>query len=127
MRLHGATDAVDQVRQPFYLNVAAQAAAVEALKHQDEVERRVAATLAGRMELRLGCGGSVCGWRSPMPTSSGCASLRRPARGAIVDGLRERGVIVRAGGSLGRPGALRVTVGNDAENDRFLSALADVV
>ena len=33
--------AVDQVRQPFYLNIAAQAAAVEALRHQDEVERRV--------------------------------------------------------------------------------------
>ena len=38
--------AVDQVRQPFYLNAAAQAAAVEALKHQDEVERRVTQTLA---------------------------------------------------------------------------------
>ena len=31
--------AVDQVRQPFYCNLAAQAAAVEALRHQDEVER----------------------------------------------------------------------------------------
>ncbi len=38
--------AVDQVRQPFYLNSAAQAAAVEALKHQDEVERRVIQTIA---------------------------------------------------------------------------------
>src|SRR5947209_12207376 len=42
--------AVDQVRQPFYLNVAAHAAAVEALRHQDEVERRVARTLASRIE-----------------------------------------------------------------------------
>ncbi|MEA2313231.1 MAG: histidinol-phosphate aminotransferase, partial [Solirubrobacteraceae bacterium] len=33
--------AVDQVRQPFFCNAAAQAAAVEALKHQDEVARRV--------------------------------------------------------------------------------------
>src|ERR1700722_14629247 len=40
--------AVDQVRQPFYLTSAAQAAAVEALKHQDEVERRVVATVAAR-------------------------------------------------------------------------------
>ena len=38
--------AVDQVRQPFYLTGAAQAAAVEALKYQDEVERRVVATVA---------------------------------------------------------------------------------
>src|SRR5438477_1623152 len=43
--------AVDQVRQPFYLNAAAQAAAVEALRHQDEVERRVTDTIANRIEL----------------------------------------------------------------------------
>ena len=40
--------AVDQVRQPFYLNMAAQAAAIEALRHQDEVERRVTRTVAAR-------------------------------------------------------------------------------
>jgi histidinol-phosphate aminotransferase len=43
---------------------------------------------------------------------------------AVVTGLRERGVLVRAGGSLGRAGCLRVTVGTDAENRRFLEALA---
>ena len=43
--------AVDQVRQPFYLNAAAQAAAVEALCHQDEVERRVTETIAERLAL----------------------------------------------------------------------------
>ena len=30
---------------------------------------------------------------------------------------------MRAGGSLGRAGALRVTVGTEAENERFLEAL----
>src|SRR4029078_2738340 len=33
--------AVAQVRQPFFCNAAAQAAAVAALEHQDEVTRRV--------------------------------------------------------------------------------------
>src|SRR3954451_21290783 len=33
--------AVDQVRQPFFCNAAAQAAAIEALNHQDEVTKRV--------------------------------------------------------------------------------------
>ena len=46
--------AVDQVRQPFYLNVAAQAAAVQALRHQDEVERRVVRTVAARTEVSDG-------------------------------------------------------------------------
>jgi histidinol-phosphate aminotransferase len=45
----------------------------------------------------------------------------------IVAGLRERGVLVRAGASLGRTGALRVTVGTEAENGRFLSALAELI
>jgi histidinol-phosphate aminotransferase len=39
-------------------------------------------------------------------------------------GLAERGILVRAGGALGRAGALRVTVGTQAENERFLEALA---
>ena len=46
--------AVDQVRQPFYCNAAAQAAAIEALKHQDEVARRVERNLAERIELEDG-------------------------------------------------------------------------
>ncbi len=86
--------AVNQVRQPFHLNVAAQAAAVEALRHQDEVERRVAQTLAARLGLeedlrRLGLWVARVGRElrlaarcprpttptAPRPTSSpGCAS-----------------------------------------------------
>src|SRR3954453_401100 len=46
--------AVDQVRQPFFCNAAAQAAALEALNHQDEVTRRVERNLAERMSLTDG-------------------------------------------------------------------------
>ena len=42
----------------------------------------------------------------------------------VVAGLRERGVLVRAGAALGRDRSLRVTVGTDAENERFADALA---
>jgi histidinol-phosphate aminotransferase len=119
--------AVDQVRQPFYLNVAAQAAAIEALKHQDEVERRVVATIAGRGSMvdgveRLGL------WVAD--SDANFIWVRLPEEvdeGAVVAGLRERGVLVRAGVSLGRAGALRVTVGTDAENERFVAALGELV
>ncbi len=121
---------VDQVRQPFYLNVAAQAAAVEALRHQDEVERRVTHTVAARLaisdglsELGLWVADSDAnfiwthlGGRDPIEVES-----------EIVDGLRERGVLVRAGAALGRAGSLRVTVGTDAENRRFLAAIGELV
>jgi histidinol-phosphate aminotransferase len=45
----------------------------------------------------------------------------------VVAGLRERGVLVRAGASLGREGALRVTVGADHENERFVAALGELI
>ncbi len=119
--------AVDQVRQPFHLNAAAQAAAVEALRHQDEVERRVANTLALRgaleQEVReLGL------WVAESDANFIWVRLPDGAEESeIVGGLRERGVLVRAGASLGREGALRVTVGNDAENERFVGALRELV
>ena len=119
--------AVDQVRQPFYLNMAAQAAAVEALRHQDEVERRVTHTVAARLELmdglrRLGL------WVAESDANFIWTHLPEDSVEAdVVTGLRERGVLVRAGAALGREGSLRVTIGTDAENERFLAAMAELV
>jgi histidinol-phosphate aminotransferase len=119
--------AVDQVRQPFYLNMAAQAAAIEALRHQDEVERRVTHTVAARTELtdglrRLGL------WVAESDANFVWTHLPEGvSEPDIVDGLRERAVLVRAGTALGREGSLRVTIGTDAENERFLAAIAELV
>src|ERR1700677_419573 len=48
--------AVDQVRQPFFCNALAQAAAVEALGHQDAVIERVTRTVAERTSVAEGLG-----------------------------------------------------------------------
>jgi histidinol-phosphate aminotransferase len=119
--------AVEQVRQPFYLHVAAHAAAIEALKHQDDVERRVTSTIAERMDLvdglsRLGV------WVAE--SDANFVWVRLPegvAEEDVVGGLRLRGVLVRAGVSLGREGAMRVTVGTASENARFLGAMGELV
>jgi len=119
--------AVDQVRQPFYVNVAGQAAAIEALRHQDEVERRVSRTLAARMSLEqelrdLGL------WVAESDANFVWLHLpEEPVEADVVRGLRERGVLVRAGASLGREGALRVTVGTEEENERFGAALGKLL
>ena len=119
--------AVDQVRQPFFCNVAAQAAAIEALNHQDEVARRVERNLAERMglveELRslgIECAESQANfvWLD-LPES-----VEEPD---IVRALSQKGVLVRAGAALGRAGALRVTVGTQAENERFVEALGSLL
>jgi histidinol-phosphate aminotransferase len=115
--------AVDQVRQPFFCNAAAQAAAVEALKHQDEVARRVERNLAERLELedglrRIGL--------DPADSQANFVWFDLPPEvdeREVVTALAERAVLVRSGTALGRAGALRVTVGTEGENARFLEAL----
>jgi histidinol-phosphate aminotransferase len=119
--------AVDQVRQPFYLNVAAQAAAVEALKYQDEVERRVTRTVASRIEVTDGLR-DLGLWVADSDANFIWTHLPEGASEPdVLAGLTERGVLVRAGGALGREGSMRVTVGNEDENQRFLAAMAELV
>ena len=116
--------AVDQVRQPFFCNAAAQAAAIEALKHQDEVARRVERNLAERLELDQGLRGLGI---EPAESQANFVWFDLPEgvdERETVRALADAGVLVRAGGALGRAGALRVTVGTEAENGRFVAALA---
>jgi len=114
--------AVDRVRQPFSVNALAQAAAVEALGHQDEVERRVERNVIERVHVE-----SELHDRGLQTTESQAnfswVSLGDRDEDEIVDGLARQGVIVRAGTALGERGRLRVTYGARSENDRFLAAL----
>ncbi len=119
--------AVDQVRQPFYLGIAAEAAAAEALAHQDEVERRVTRTIASRLALVQGAR-ELGLWVAESDANFIWVALPERAEEAeVLRGLAERGVIVRAGAALGREGRLRVTVGTDRENERFLGSLSEVL
>jgi histidinol-phosphate aminotransferase len=120
--------AVNQVRQPFFCNAAAQAAAIEALKHSDAVHARVERTIVARLEMEDGL--NELGIR-PAESQANFCWFDLPdgpeSEAAIVDGLAQRGVLVRAGGALGRPGALRVTYGTPAQNARFLAGLRDLL
>jgi histidinol-phosphate aminotransferase len=119
--------AADQVRQPFHLNVAAQAAAVEALRHQDEVERRVTATIAARRELAAGLR-ELGLWVADSDANFLWTALPDDHKErALVEGLRRHGVLVRAGASLGAEGHLRITVGSEGENRRCLRALGELL
>jgi len=121
--------AVNQVRQPFFCNAAAQAAAIEALRHEDEVNARVERAIVARVEVEDGLRGlgvevadsqaNFCWLHLPVPDGEDAAEFE----GRIVSGLADRGVLVRAGGALGRAGSLRVTYGTPAHNARFLSEL----
>jgi histidinol-phosphate aminotransferase len=115
------------VRQPFYCNAAAQAAAIEALKHQDEVTRRVERNLAERLELTAGLerlGVDVADSQANFVWLDLPDAEREKE---TIAALAERGVLVRSGRALGRAGAMRVTVGTEAENARFLAALGELL
>jgi histidinol-phosphate aminotransferase len=114
--------AVDRVRQPFSVNALAQAAATEALNHQDEVERRVEQNVIERVYVE-----SELQERGLETTDSQAnfswVSLGDRDEDEVVEGLARQGVIVRAGRDLGEEGRMRVTYGSRRENDRFLAAL----
>jgi histidinol-phosphate aminotransferase len=120
--------ALDQVRQPFFCNALAQAAAVEALAHQDAVEDRVTRTIAERISVdeRLHALGI-----EPADSQANFCWFQLPPEHdeqEVMTGLRERGVLVRGGSALGSDTpALRVTYGLPEENRRFLDALAEVL
>jgi histidinol-phosphate aminotransferase len=119
--------ALDQVRQPFFCNALAQAAAVEALEHQDAVIDRVARNVAERISVdeRLRALGI-----EPAESQANFCWFHLPAERDeqdVMTGLQERGVLVRGGAALGGEGALRVTYGTPQENERFLQALAVVL
>jgi histidinol-phosphate aminotransferase len=118
--------AVDRVRQPFSVNALAQAAASEAVLHQDEVERRVERTAIERLHVE-----SELEERGLESTDSQANfswfSLGDRDEPDVVRGLAERGVIVRAGAALGQEGWIRVSYGTRDENDRFLGALDELL
>jgi histidinol-phosphate aminotransferase len=119
--------AVHQVRQPFVVNGVAAAAAIEALEHLDAVEERVTRTVAARLELNKGLRALGI---EPAESQANFCWFDLPEgseEDAVIAGLSERGVLVRAGRALGREGALRVTYGTSEQNQRFLTALGELV
>ncbi|HEY4279535.1 MAG TPA: histidinol-phosphate transaminase [Conexibacter sp.] len=118
--------AVEQVRQPFFCNAVGQAAAEAALLRQDELTRRVEETVANRMMLVEGLrelGLTVADSQANFIWHS----LGERDEQEILDGLRERKILIRSGKALGREGWARTTVGTQTENRRLLDALRELI
>ncbi|MCB0826268.1 MAG: histidinol-phosphate transaminase [Armatimonadetes bacterium] len=118
-------DAMDRARPPFNANAVAQAGAVAALEDQSHVaaSRKVnqegldrVAKIAADMGLR-----SI-----PSAANFICVDVQRDDK-EVFDELLKRGVIVRAGGPLGLPQIIRVSIGTREEMDIFESAFREVM
>jgi histidinol-phosphate aminotransferase len=120
--------ALDQVRQPFFCNALAQAAAVEALAHQDAVIERVTRTVAERESVAEAL--RELGVEAAESQANFCWITLGKGHDEeeVMRGLLARGVLVRSGSALGsEQPALRVTYGLPEENERFVQALSEVL
>ncbi|MFL5870611.1 MAG: histidinol-phosphate transaminase [Solirubrobacterales bacterium] len=118
--------AVDAVRQPFSVNAIAQAAAAEAIRHGDDVTRRIERTIVERVTVQEGV--RELGLETPDSHANfSWIDLGDADEGDVVAKLGEAGILVRPGTPLGGPGHIRVSYGTSAENQRFLEALGEAV
>lgn len=114
-------DALQLVRLPYHLSVITQAIALVALEHRDELLANVAKLVADRERLVVqlkNLGASV------IPSSANFLLFTVPSSKETWQSLLDQGVLVR---DVGLSGFLRVTIGNAAENQRFIDALSNLL
>jgi histidinol-phosphate aminotransferase len=113
---------MNKLRTPFNVTSVGQAAALAALDDYEHVRRSVESNRSERARLfdELGKLGF-----SPAPSECNFLFVPiGPSAKALCDELLLEGVIVRPMGWMGFPEAIRISVGNPAENTKLLMALA---
>jgi histidinol-phosphate aminotransferase len=118
-------DVLNRVRQPFNVNSAALAAAEAALGDSDHLRRSVAINRSGMKQLT---GAFDDMGLQHVPSVGNFIAVRMPRPGVeIFDALLREGIIVRPIAEYGMPDFIRVTVGLEEENYRFIDALRKVI
>lgn len=118
---------LNRVRQPFNVNNLALDAAIAALADDEFVARSYALNVAGMRQLTEGFARLGLAW---IPSYANFVAVEipragpEPRAGVVYQRLLRQGVIVRPVGGYGLPDHLRVTIGLEQENERFLAALA---
>jgi histidinol-phosphate aminotransferase len=116
---------INRVKEPFAVNLLAQAAGVAALQDTDFLRQSVATTWRERRFLRsqfeeLGL--------AVIPSQTNFMLVEvGPHAPEIQQALLRRGVIIRPCGCYDLPHFLRITVGSREQNERLISALEEVL
>ena len=113
-------DLMNRVREPFNVNSMALAAAAAALDDDEFVRRSVELNRAGLKQVTEGL--SHFGLRY-IPSYGNFVTFKVKDASGVYQRLLRRGVIVRPIASYGMPDYLRVTIGLESENARFLESL----
>lgn len=114
-------ETIDKTLFPFAVNAAAQAGALAALAHEDEVLERCAAIVVERARVRSSL--HDAGHVVPDPQANFLWLPLREQTDDVYLALEKLGVVTRPFSGEG----IRVTIGTPEENDRFLAAYRSVV
>ena len=113
-------DLLNRVRQPFNVNSVALAAATAALGDEEFIARSAEVNRRGMAQVTEGLSALGVEW---IPSAGNFVAFRVEDADATNVALLRQGVIVRPIGGYGMPGWLRVSIGLQEENARFLQAL----
>lgn len=117
-------DLLNRARQPFNVNALAMAASLAALDDDDYVNESVVLNQSGMIQMTQGL--AALGY-DYIPSAGNFVAFDCGEPGdALFQRMLKEGVIVRAIAEYGLPNHVRVSIGLAAENERFLSVLAQV-
>ena len=116
---------LNKVRSPFNVNLIAQHAAAVAIGDQEHIRKAVELNAKGREYLydaftKMGL--------EYVPTQANfiLVDISGDSRQVFAD-LQAKGVIIRPGAGLGLPRHIRVTIGTQSQNERFVKAFGEVL
>lgn len=116
---------MNPVRQPFNCNAIAQAAARAALKDTDYVKKSQKLNADGKIYLYNAF--DKLGLRYIKTEGNFIMVFVNQMGADLVDAMMKKGVIVRGMSGYGFPNAIRVTIGRQKENERFIEVLTSLV
>ena len=120
------TNLLNRVRQPFNVSSFALAAAVAALQDTQFIEKSRELNTKGMAQLEQGFSKLGLSWVASRANFILVDMQRNGAQ--VFDALLKQGVIVRpVGGGYGMPNHIRVSIGLQEENSRFLDTLEQVL
>ncbi|MGL4407852.1 MAG: histidinol-phosphate transaminase [Zoogloea sp.] len=117
-------DLLNRVRQPFNVSSVAMAAAAAALFDDDFLARTFEMNCAGMAQLTEGFARHGLEW---IPSAGNFVTVKVGDAAAVNQSLLRQGVIVRPIAGYGLPEWLRISIGLESENARFLEAISKAV
>ncbi|NCF34522.1 MAG: aminotransferase class I/II-fold pyridoxal phosphate-dependent enzyme, partial [Proteobacteria bacterium] len=117
-------DLLNRARQPFNVNGLAMAAGLAAIADNDYVERSRALNRSGMQQITDGLSAQGFAY---IPSVGNFVAFDSGRPGAeVFEDLLQQGVIVRPIAEYGLPNHVRVSIGTQIENERFLAALSAI-